>query len=86
MKPTYFPGTRVKVFDSTLFVNDVATPLSHTMRPATVVCWYSKITPMQEMYDGMVDVLFDHRPGKVSRGHFTYRMTNLASEDEDVLP
>ena len=34
------PGDRVIVFDSSLFKDDVSTPLSHTMRPATVVCRY----------------------------------------------
>ena len=34
------PGDRVLVFDSTLFRDDKSTPLSTTMRPATVVQRY----------------------------------------------
>ena len=39
---TYFPGTRLKVFDHRLFLNDRDTPLSQTMQPCTVLRWYGK--------------------------------------------
>lgn len=78
-KPTYHPGTRVEVFDASLFVNDVDTPLSHTMRPATVVRWYVKREPTNRL-QWLVDVRFDHQPEKVSHGHFTDRMKLLASQ------
>jgi hypothetical protein len=55
---------KVLVFDPLLFKNDIETPLSFTMRPATIVKHYG-----DKDYD-LVDVVFDHRPEKVSRGHF----------------
>ena len=67
---TYFPGTRVTVFDGRLFKDDVSTPLSHTMRSATVKQWYGKRSKHHGVYSNLIDVEFDHRPGKVSRGHF----------------
>lgn len=77
---TYFPGTRVIVFDSRLYKDDVSTPLSHTMRPATVKQWYGKrcSRPGCGTVDGnLVDVEFDHRPGEVSKGHFADRLEEL---------
>lgn len=65
-------GDRVKVFDSLLFEDDVITPLSHTVRPATVVRRY--IHPPTEFSPGtddVVDVIFDHRSDRESKGHFT---------------
>lgn len=71
---TFYPGTRVLVFDATLFVDDKSTPLSHTVRPATVVCWYgcraSEVLGGYQ-YPSLIDVQFDHRPQAISRGHFT---------------
>lgn len=67
-----YPGDRVMVFDSLLFVDDRKTPLTHTVRPATIVCRYgrkSNIGPW--VYEDLVDVVFDHRPDKISKGHFT---------------
>lgn len=66
----YFPGTRVMVFDHRLFEDDVSTPLSHTIRPATVKRWYGKISDRYGTYPNLIDVKFDHRPDDVSRGHF----------------
>ena len=67
---TFFPGTRVLVFDYTLFVNDKKTPLSITMKPATVVCWYGERSTYSGWTDGdLVDVNFDH--SGISQGHFT---------------
>jgi hypothetical protein len=71
------PGDRVSVFDPRLFVDDKKTPLSVTMRPATVVCRYGlKVGYRASMekpwiYPDLVDVEFDHRLGVVSKGHFT---------------
>ena len=42
MMKTFYPGTRVLVFDPSLFIDDVKTPLSTTMKPATVLRWYGK--------------------------------------------
>lgn len=72
------PGTRVKVFDHTLFVDDKKTPKSVTMKPATVLCHYGLMVVEYSEdlalgpYPSMVDVLFDHRPVRESKGHFTY--------------
>lgn len=35
-------GSRVLAFDPRLFVDDKSTPLSHTMRLATVICRYGR--------------------------------------------
>jgi len=73
----FVEGDRVKVFDYTLFINDIKTPLSHTMRPAVVVCHYGYVSEWLEKevgreaakYDDIIDVIFDHRPNKISKGH-----------------
>lgn len=78
------PGSRVMVFDNLLFKNDTDTPISFTVRPATVVCRYGRKTSLFEghltvptggyftsCYPDLVDVVFDHRPNEVSKGHFT---------------
>lgn len=61
------PGDRVKVFDPLLYKDDVSTPLSRTMRPATIVKRYG----LSRDYPDLLDVEFDHRPGVISRAHFT---------------
>lgn len=66
----FFPGTRVTVFDHRLFENDVSTPLSHTVRPATVKRWYGYRSRHYGVYGNLIDVEFDHRPEEVSKGHF----------------
>jgi hypothetical protein len=70
------PGDRCVVFDSRLFVDDKTTPLSVTLRPATVLRRYSaqridfdRGGYLNEWVD-LVDVAFDHS-SVVSRGHFT---------------
>jgi hypothetical protein len=71
------PGDRVSVFDPQLYVDDKKTPLSVTVRPATVVRRYGKKvfypSSMTKpwLYLDLVDVEFDHRLGDVSKGHFT---------------
>jgi hypothetical protein len=72
------PGTRVMVFDHLLYKDDRATPLSVTVKPATVLCHYGE--PERRYgedltlgpYESLVDVLFDHRPERPSKGHFTW--------------
>lgn len=86
------PGDRVLVFDSILFKDDVSTPLTYTVRPATIVrrygshgWWGFTKTYIQEnrpnyevwKYPDLVDVLFDHRPERVSHGHFTDGVKDL---------
>ena len=71
-------GSRVLVFDHTLYVNDIKTPLSVTMRSATVISRYGFISKYIEKehgreaakYPDCCDVIFDHS-GRVSRVHFT---------------
>lgn len=81
------PGSRVRVFDWRLFEDDVSTPLTFTVRPATVVRrygthphWTTTQYGLKHLYPGSydiwkypdcVDVIFDHRPEQVSYGHFT---------------
>jgi len=72
------PGSRVMVFDWTLYVNDKRTPLSVTLKPATVVCRYGYTSPLNPRwkYPDVVDVEFDHRPG-ISKAHFTEYVTEI---------
>ena len=65
------------VYDSSLFKNDKDTPCLQLMLPATVVCWYGQMIthyPINDFslgpYEGLVDVIFDHRSAYVSHGHF----------------
>lgn len=82
--PDMLPGSRVMVFDHLLFKDDVSTPLSFTMRPATVICRYGqKINESYTngndwIYEDMVDVQFDHwNPGRISKGHFTNYVSQI---------
>ena len=74
------PGDRVLVFDHTLFKDDVTTPLSFTIRPATIIRRYGRKTrysgdESDTLYPDLIDVDFDHR-GE-SRGHFTVNAREL---------
>ena len=73
MKQEILPGARVRVFDPKLFIDDKSTPISFTIRKATVVCRYGKDSSDLGLgkYDDLVDVIFDHRPKEISHGHFT---------------
>ena len=66
-------GDHVKVFDSRLFVDDVKTPLSVTMKAAVI----TKIYNLQE-YNTVCDVIFDHDNRK-SKGHFISLIQALGS-------
>lgn len=80
------PGSRVLVFDSGLYQDDVSTPLSITMKPATVVCRYgvsAEHTHGLGNYPDLVDVKFDHKPMFVSRGHFTDGVEEMAEEKQE---
>jgi hypothetical protein len=63
------PGSRILVWDATLFVDDEKTP--DCWRLAKVVSRYGYRSRMFGDYPDCVDVLFDHRPKCESRGHFT---------------
>lgn len=67
-------GDRIKVFDDRLFKDDVSTPLSETMRPCKVIRIYGSKTEAYpdfpvRIYPEQIDVVFDHRPDNVSKGH-----------------
>ncbi len=92
-----FPGARVKVFDSSLFKDDISTPLSMTMQPATVLRRYGmkSISHANVSYGdygevyGKPDVwlypdLVDVRfdyDGRESKGHFTKGVELLEQEE-----
>ena len=59
MSEQILPGTRVEVFDHLLFKDDQSTPISVTMKPATVVLRYGYIGHFG-IYVDVVDVIFDH--------------------------
>ena len=66
------PGDRVMVFDHLLFVDDVTTPLSYTMRSAIIVrkYWYADVSD-EGHFREVVDVIFMHRPNQFSKAQFT---------------
>lgn len=86
------PGTRVMVFDSTLYKDDKKTPLSYTVRPAVVIRHYglqaqdygSTNDLVLGPYQSLVDVIFDHRPERVSKGHFTYSISVIDKESSNA--
>lgn len=73
-----YPGDRALVYDSLEFINDIATPAATLMKPATIISRYGRYSKMLGPYPDLVDVVFDHRPYKVSRGHFTERIRPLS--------
>ena len=78
-------GDRVLVYDYRDFIDDLVTPCDMLMRPATVVCRYGKVVDYGSgpcWYPDLVDVVFDHRLGMVSCGHFTDRVCYLEGETE----
>lgn len=85
VKHDIMPGCRVLVFDSTLFKDDKSTPLSFTERPATVIQRYGKLEYdygdfSLGPYPDLLDVSFDHRPTRISHGHFTDGVKHLCEE------
>lgn len=65
---TYYPGTRLMVFNHRVYKNDKDTPLSVTVQPATVLRWYGKINKYG-IYPSLVDVKFDSDE-RESKAHF----------------
>lgn len=63
-------GSRVKVFDPRLFIDDITTPPFVTILPATVVKKYSYIGVDGKYRGEVIDVKFDHRPDEISKCHF----------------
>lgn len=72
------PGSRVLAFDFLLYRDDVSTPLSVTMRPATVVCRYGIRSRQFGIYPDLVDLIFDHRPDEI-RSNFTNGLKEIAA-------
>ena len=75
-----FPGSRVMVWDHRLWKRDDLTPDCY--RIGTVVCRYglkelAKPNWPERIYDDLVDVEFDYRPGEISTGHFTYGIKHV---------
>ncbi len=66
-------GSRVKVFDHRLYEDDISTPLSVTMKPATVV----KRHIYGHYKRDVIDVIFDHKPTEISQCHFTHTAEEL---------
>lgn len=74
----FWPGSRVTVFDARRFRDDVTTPPSVTMRPATVTAWYGKRSQRYGWtYDSLIDVRFDGDEAD-SRARFTDFVKPLA--------
>lgn len=73
------PGDRVLAFDHLLYRDDVSTPCSVTVRPATVLARYGTESKRFGRYPDLVDLLFDHRPEQSSYGHFTHGVRRLTS-------
>jgi hypothetical protein len=84
---TFMPGDRVLGFDNRLYVNDRVTPLSVTMKPATIICRYGYVSyDMMRIlgwsyetaqYPDLCDIKFDHRPDEISKAHFTVFLKRL---------
>lgn len=82
---TYFPGTRVLVFDSRLYVDDRKTPITKTLNMATVLCWYCPAFPQYGGYENLIDVEFDHRPGQTSHAHIATAVRVVETTDQAEL-
>lgn len=74
---TYFPGTRVLVFNPTIYKDDKSTPLAQTIQPATVIMWYGQRSYFGGNDGNLVTVKFDH-DGRISPGHFADHMKTLS--------
>lgn len=69
-------GSRVKVFDHRLYSDDITTPLSVTMKEATVVEVYQEKKNLK--FSQMVaDVIFDYRPNEISQAHFVHQIVEM---------
>ncbi len=73
----FIPGDRVLVFDASLYKDDVLTPSNQTFKPATVTCHYGCLCPRYDRYSSLIDVLFDHKPKRISKGHFAEHVSYL---------
>lgn len=71
------PGDRVSVFDHRLFKDDKSTPLSTTIKSATVIRRYGKEYPVSGKHPDLVDVEFDYLPGQISKAHFTRNVVTI---------
>ena len=69
-------GSRVKVFDHRLYRDDISTPLSETMKEATIVKIYQEAGKLK-FSRPVADVIFDYRPDEISQGHFVHQIEVL---------
>lgn len=91
------PGDRVKVFDGRIYKNDRETPDCFKQATVVCrygcqfpsICTPEKIKTMSEFfvnlpwnYDDVIDVIFDHRPDEISRGHFTENARRISNENK----
>jgi hypothetical protein len=82
MTTEIFPTDRVIVFDGWLWSSQKK-PANQCFLPATVVCRYGYKYKVPDnsgriwTYEDCVDVIFDHRPERVSKGHFTSGVRKL---------
>ena len=67
-------GSRIKLFDFRLFIDDKTTPPSMTFKPATVI---KRHPNAHHEEDTLVDVKFDHRPDEISKCHFIWGIQPL---------
>ncbi len=80
MKPWHWnilPGARVKAFDSRKYIDDIKTPLSITMRTATVICRYGQKSKHSGwIYPDLCDIQFDGEKC-IYEGKFTYGLESI---------
>lgn len=57
------------VFDNQTYINDVVTP--NNWKPGTIIRRYGFESKTLGKYPDVVDVVFDSRPDKESKSHFT---------------
>jgi len=69
-------GSRVWVFDHRLFDNDITTPLSVTMKKATVIKVYQEEGKLKYSRP-VADVTFDYRPDEISKAHFVSQIDEI---------
>lgn len=68
----------MKVFDHRLYIDDISTPLSITMKKATVIRVYQVDKDTGYRYSSPVgDVKFDYRPNEISKRHFINSMEEI---------
>ena len=75
--------SRVWVFDHRLYGDDVSTPLSVTMKKATVVDIYKEKGGLKFSHI-VADVEFDYRPNEISKAHFVNMIDEIDDESQQI--